>query len=93
MSSRQPGSSLFIRQIALPQDHGSWVFLLSPLLIGLFAGGKFSLAARFWMVSSLSCSSWRGATEPCLSSQCITNWRLDHDIFTRAILYRDFGHQ
>ena len=32
--------SLLKRYIALPQDHGSWVFLLSPLLIGLFAGGN-----------------------------------------------------
>ena len=31
--------SLFRRQIALPQDHGAWVFMLSPLAIGLFAGG------------------------------------------------------
>ena len=30
--------ALFRRQIALPQDHGSWVFIASPLLIGLFAG-------------------------------------------------------
>lgn len=30
--------SLFKRHITLPQDHGSWVFILSPLLIGLFAG-------------------------------------------------------
>jgi hypothetical protein len=29
------------RQIAIPQDHGSWIFLLSPLLIGLFAGKEF----------------------------------------------------
>jgi hypothetical protein len=33
---------LFRRVIALPQDHGSWVFLFSPLLIGLFAGENFS---------------------------------------------------
>lgn len=33
--------SLFKRHIALPQDHGSWVFILSPLLIGLFAGERF----------------------------------------------------
>jgi hypothetical protein len=33
------GSSFFKRHIALPQDHGSWVFILGPLLIGLFAGG------------------------------------------------------
>jgi len=28
---------IFRPHIALPQDHGSWVFILSPLLIGLFA--------------------------------------------------------
>ncbi len=28
----------FNRIIAIPQDHGAWVFLLSPLLIGLFIG-------------------------------------------------------
>ena len=38
-------ASLIRRQIALPQDHGSWVFLLSPLLIGLFAGGWVSASA------------------------------------------------
>ena len=32
----------FRRTIAIPQDHGSWVFLFSPLLIGLFAGEDFS---------------------------------------------------
>ncbi len=34
-------ASLFVRHIAIPQDHGSWVFLLSPLLIGLFASRTF----------------------------------------------------
>jgi hypothetical protein len=33
---------LFKHVVALPQDHGSWVFLFSPLLIGLFAGRNFS---------------------------------------------------
>jgi hypothetical protein len=33
------------RHIALPTDHGSWVFLFSPLLVGLFAGGQWSLAS------------------------------------------------
>ena len=33
------------KQIFLPQDHGSWVFILSPLLVGLFAGGRFTLAS------------------------------------------------
>ncbi len=30
--------SLFRKQIAIPQDHGSWVFIFSPLVIGIFAG-------------------------------------------------------
>lgn len=37
--------ALFRRQIALPQDHGSWVFILSPLLIGVFAGKSFGPAS------------------------------------------------
>jgi hypothetical protein len=45
---------LFNRHIALPQDHGSWVFLLSPLLIGLFAGGKFTLASFYLILGALS---------------------------------------
>jgi hypothetical protein len=35
----------FKRQAALPQDHGSWVFILSPLLVGFFAGGDFNYAS------------------------------------------------
>ena len=43
-----------MRHIALPQDHGSWVFLLSPLLIGTFAGGEWSIATVFLIVAALS---------------------------------------
>ena len=46
--------SLFVRHIAIPQDHGSWVFLLSPLLIGLFAGGSWSSASVFLIIAALS---------------------------------------
>ena len=46
--------SLFVRHIFLPQDHGSWVFLLSPLLIGLFAGGNWSSATLFLIVAALA---------------------------------------
>jgi hypothetical protein len=45
---------LLVRHIALPQDHGSWVFLLSPLLIGLFAGGDWSPATGFLILAALS---------------------------------------
>ncbi len=37
--------SIFKRHIALPQDHGAWVFILSPLLIGMFTSGAFTPAS------------------------------------------------
>jgi len=45
---------LLVRHIAIPQDHGSWVFLLSPLLIGLFAGGNWSSASAFLIIAALA---------------------------------------
>jgi hypothetical protein len=38
----------------LPQDHGSWVFLFSPLLIGLFAGQTFSPASLAVVVGAVA---------------------------------------
>jgi len=54
MSSQNNKPRLFLRHVALPSDHGSWVFLLSPLLIGLFAGDSWSTAALFLIVASLA---------------------------------------
>lgn len=42
------------RQIALPTEHGAWVFILSPLLIGLFAGGSFSLASVYLIIAAMA---------------------------------------
>lgn len=46
--------SLFRRHIALPQDHGSWVFLFSPLTIGLFTGKSFTLASIAVILGSVA---------------------------------------
>lgn len=46
--------SLLNRTIAIPQDHGAWVFILGPLLIGLFAGGRFTCASAFVTIASLA---------------------------------------
>lgn len=54
MNSSLTKHHLFLRHVALPSDHGSWVFLLSPLLIGLFAGNSWSLAAVFLVIASLA---------------------------------------
>ena len=44
----------FKKQIALPQDHGSWVFILSPLLVGIFAGGIFNYAIFNLVIATMS---------------------------------------
>jgi hypothetical protein len=40
------------RHMALPQDHGSWVFLISPLLVGLFAGGSLNPASYYLIIAA-----------------------------------------
>jgi hypothetical protein len=45
--------TLFRKQIFLPQDHGSWVFILSPLLIGLFAGRHFNYASFNLIIAAM----------------------------------------
>ncbi len=42
------------KHIALPQEHGSWVFILSPLLIGLFAAGRFTWVSVAIIVAAMS---------------------------------------
>jgi hypothetical protein len=42
------------KQIFLPQDHGAWVFIFSPLLVGLFAGGRFTLASFGLVVAAIT---------------------------------------
>ncbi len=46
--------SIFRRQIAIPQDHGSWVFILSPLLIGIFAGSHFRPGTGLVVVAAMA---------------------------------------
>ncbi|HVN16272.1 MAG TPA: YwiC-like family protein [Anaerolineales bacterium] len=45
--------TFFRKQIMLPQDHGSWVFLLSPLIIGLITGRTFSWTSLALTVAAL----------------------------------------
>ncbi|HEX2995150.1 MAG TPA: YwiC-like family protein [Anaerolineales bacterium] len=44
----------FRKQIFLPQDHGSWVFILSPLFVGLFAGGRFTVASLSLVTAAMT---------------------------------------
>ncbi|NWF65233.1 MAG: YwiC-like family protein [Chloroflexi bacterium] len=45
---------IFKKQIALPQDHGAWVFIISPLLVGIMAGGTFRTASLFLIAAAMS---------------------------------------
>ncbi len=45
---------LFRKHIAIPQDHGSWVFILSPLLIGIFASQTFTLATLSLFIAAMA---------------------------------------
>lgn len=40
------------KHVALPQDHGSWVFLFSPLLIGLFAAPNKELWPNIVLIAT-----------------------------------------
>ncbi len=42
------------RHIALPGEHGAWVFLLSPLLIGVFAGGRWTPGLAYLSMAAVA---------------------------------------
>ncbi len=46
--------SLFKKHIALPQDHGSWVFILSPLVIGIFSGAVFTSDTLLLVIAAMA---------------------------------------
>jgi hypothetical protein len=54
METVKSTNQLLRRHIALPQDHGSWVFLISPLLVGLFAGGTLNAASYYLIIAAFS---------------------------------------
>ncbi len=41
------------RNIFIPSDHGSWVFLFSPLLIGFFTAGRWTFAGWYLILGAL----------------------------------------
>ena len=53
-SALKQRSQVMLRHVAVPNEHGSWVFLFCPLLIGLFAGGKFHSGSLLLVGASLA---------------------------------------
>jgi hypothetical protein len=45
---------IFRPSVALPSDHGAWAFFLSPLLIGLFAGGSWTIPSLYLVVAAVT---------------------------------------
>ena len=52
-------SSLFRRHIAVTQEHGSWVFLLSPLIVGLAVAGQWQPASSWFTLAAISVFMFR----------------------------------
>jgi hypothetical protein len=42
------------RHYALPGEHGAWVFIFSPLLIGFIAGGRFNQASAYLLIAAMA---------------------------------------
>ena len=53
-SVQKPRPQIMLRHVAVPNEHGSWVFLFSPLLIGLFAGGTFQVGSFLLVGAALA---------------------------------------
>ena len=60
MGTMQPYA--FKKHITIPQDHGSWVFILSPLLIGIFAGNTFNYGSFNLIVAAMAAFMLRQPT-------------------------------
>jgi hypothetical protein len=45
---------LFRRSLAIPSEHGSWAFLLMPLLVGLCAGERWHSASTYLVIATLA---------------------------------------
>lgn len=49
-----PRKKTFARHVAVPNEHGSWVFLFSPLIIGLALGGTIGAASLVMILAALA---------------------------------------
>lgn len=54
MSTTPAPAGRLHRRVAIPSEHGSWVFLLSPLLIGLLLGGRPTWGSLCVVVAALA---------------------------------------
>jgi hypothetical protein len=83
-----PRSRWFKAHIALPGEHGAWVFLLSPLLMGLFAGraagGEWTAAAGWLVLAALAAFLLR---QPVSVAVKVQSGRRSRDDLPAAVLW------
>jgi hypothetical protein len=83
-NSGMSNRDLFKKHIAIPQDHGSWVFILSPLLIGVFTGKSFSYATFNLIVAAMAAFMLR---QPATALVKILSKRRSRDEFASSIFW------
>ena len=47
-------ASYFRKHMFVPQEHGSWVFILGPLFVGLCAGGRFHFVSFNLVIAAMA---------------------------------------
>lgn len=72
------GNKLFRRSIALTNEHGSWVFILSPLIIGIIAGQRWTTVTIYLIVAALSAFLLRHPL--IIATKVRSGRRPDHDM-------------
>lgn len=45
---------IFRKRIAVPAEHGAWMFLLAPIAIGLVAGDRLTIASTYLFVAAIA---------------------------------------
>jgi hypothetical protein len=79
----------FRKQIFLPQDYGSWIFILSPLLVGLFAGERFSFASLSLVAATLTAFLVRQPTT--IAVKALSGRRVKSDLISASIWIVIYG--
>ena len=81
--------TIFLKHVAIPQDHGSWVFILSPLLIGIFAGGTFNYASLNLFVAAMAAFMLRQPTT--IMIKIYSGRRSRDDLFSARFWFVAYG--
>jgi YwiC-like protein len=83
------GNMYFRKHVFVPQEHGAWVFIVSPLLIGLFAGKEFSYASFHLIIAALAAFLIRQPIT--IAIKAISGRRAKDDLSAAAVWVTVYG--